>query len=378
MAQIHCPDDIVVSCLSDLSPDETGKANVISGNYHPSMVKFIDQDETNACNEGTVFRRWYLDVDYSNTYTENEPSCIQTITQVYENFPLNIQFPTDREFTCVDEIPVDSPTWNHHPCDLVGYTYEDEIFEFEEGACLKIVRKYYVINWCVYDENTNEGLYEGIQIIKVFDDVVPNIENCEDQYFEVDGNCEALVTLTNSATDVGDCASGTLTWRVSVDLWADGTEDLFYGPNEPAPFRLDPVANGAEVAVVLPEALTTSKHKVDWKVTDGCGNVRTCSSRFFIEDKKPPTPYCLNFTSSTLNGEDGWTLTIPADFFNVEALDNCSASDKIRLSFSENPEDTERVIECGDTGFQFFRIYYTDEADNQDFCEVFMIIFDNG
>ena len=377
-AQIFCPDDIIVSCLSDLTPDECGMATVVSGNYHPSMIKWIDDNETNACNEGFVYRNFYLDADYSNTYNNNEPSCTQTITMVYNSLPINLQFPSDKEYTCLDEVPVDPPTWSSNPCDLVGYTYEDEIFEFEAGACLKIVRTYSVINWCVYDVDTQDGLYKGIQIIKIIDEVAPEIDNCDDQYFDAGENCETLVTLTNSASDLGDCPSGTLTWRVSVDLWGDGTEDLFYGPNEPAPFRLDPVANGANIEIVIPEAVGVAKHKVDWKVTDGCGNVRTCDSEFFVEDNKPPTPYCLNFTSAALNGAEGWTLTIPASFFNVEAVDNCSSSDNIRFSFSDNVNDTERVIACGDTGFQFFRIYYTDEAGNQDFCEVFMLIFDNG
>jgi len=377
-AQIHCPDDITVSCLSDLTPDECGMANVVSGNYYPSMLKFEDDDQTNACNEGNVLRRFYLDADFSNTFTENEPFCIQTITLEYDRLPLNVQFPPEREFSCLDDIPVESPTWSINPCDLVGFTYEDETFEFEAEACLKIVRHYRVINWCIYDEAPAEGLIEGTQVIKIVDKMAPEIENCEDAFFDAGSNCETMVTLSNAATDMGDCPSGTLTWRVSVDLWGNGDEDLFYGPNEPATFRIDPVQNGEEVQIVIPEALGVSKNKVDWKVTDGCGNVRTCSTEFFIEDNKPPTPYCLNFTSATLNGDGHGQLTIPASFFNVEAVDNCSASENIILSFSENVEDDERIIECGDTGLRFFRIYYTDEEGNQDFCEVFMLIFDNG
>ncbi len=377
-AQIYCPDDKVVSCLSSLTTEECGMATVVSGNYHPSMIKFIDQNETNSCNEGNVYRKFYLDLDYSNTHSDNEPSCTQTITLVYSNLPLNIQFPSDMEYSCVDEIPVESPTWSIHPCDLVGYTYEDEVFEFDGGACLKIVRTYSVINWCIYDVNSGEGLYNGIQIIKIVDKMAPEIDNCEDQYFDAGENCETLVTLTNSATDFGDCPSGTLTWRVSVDLWGNGTEDLFYGPNESPPFRLDPVENGATIEIAIPEAVGVARHKVDWRVTDGCGNVITCSSEFFVEDNKPPTPYCINFTGASLNGENGGQLVIPVSFFSLDAIDNCSSKENIILSFSENVEDTERIIECGDAGFQFFRIYYTDEAGNQDFCEVFMIIFDNG
>lgn len=378
IGQIYCPDDIVASCFSSLTIQECGNATVISGNYHQSQVKFVDDNNTNACNEGTVFRKFYIDIDYSNDFTAGEPFCTQTITLEYDVLPLNIQFPGEIMLSCIDDVPVSAPTWSWHPCDLVGFTYEDEEFDFEAGACKKIIRTYSVINWCEYESNTGQGLYEGIQIIKIVDNEAPEIADCEDKEYDAVENCEATVVLTNSATDNGNCPSGMLQWTVSVDLWADGTEDLFYGPNEPNPFRITPIGNGEEISIELPEAVGISNHKVVWSVTDGCGNFRTCSNEFVVADNKPPTPYCLGFLSATLDGWDENGLVIPVSLFVKDALDNCSSKEEIRFSFSENVDDTERVIECGEIGFQFFRIYYTDLAGNQDFCEVFMFVLDNG
>ncbi|MFT6336011.1 MAG: hypothetical protein ACJATI_002766 [Halioglobus sp.] len=378
VGQIYCPTDITASCFSSLTLEECGNAIVVSGNYNSSQVKFVDDKQVNACNEGIVFRKFYIDADYSNSFTEGELHCFQTITLTYNELPLNIQYPSEVVLNCLGEVPNQSPTWSSHPCDLVGYTYEDEIFEFEAGACFKIVRTFTVINWCEYEGNTGVGLYTGIQIIKIIDDEAPEIQNCEDLVFEALENCETTVTLNNIANDAGDCPSGLLQWTLSVDLWADGIEDLYYGPNEPQPFKLDEIQNGEELSITLPENVGIANHKLVWKVTDGCGNVRSCSSRFEVKDNKPPTPYCLNFLSATLNGEDGGQLIIPVELFDNGAIDNCSSKEEIRISFSENIEDTERIIECGEIGFQFYRIYYTDAAGNQDFCEVFMFVLDNG
>lgn len=378
VGQIYCPADITASCFSSLTIQECGNATVVSGNYNANQVKYIDDKQINACNEGQVFRRFYLDVDYSNSYSSNEPSCIQTITLEYDAQPLNIQYPSELVLDCVDEIPDTSPSWSYHPCDLVGYSFEDEIFEFEAGACLKVIRTFSVINWCEYEGTNGAGLYSGTQVIKIIDNVAPEIENCDDLTFDAVENCEASITLTNIANDTGDCPSGMVQWTLSVDLWADGTEDLYYGPNEPQPFRINKIANGDEISITLPEAVGISNHKLIWKVTDGCGNVRSCNSRFEVIDNKPPTPYCKNYLSASLNGEDGGQLVIPASIFDHGAIDNCSSQDEIRISFSDNVNDTERIIECGEIGFQFYRIYYTDQAGNQDFCEVYMFVLDNG
>lgn len=376
--QIYCPSDILASCFSSLTIEECGNATVVSGNYNSNQIKFEDDNQINACNEGQVFRKFYIDVDYSNSFTAGEPYCTQTITLTYDALPLSIQYPSELILNCVDEVPNTNPTWSSHPCDLVGYTFEDEIFEFEAGACLKIVRRFSVINWCEYEGSNGTGLYTGIQIIKIIDEEAPIIANCEDIVFDAVANCEAAITLTNIANDSGECPSGMLQWTLSVDLWADGTEDLFYGPNESQPFKLDKIQNGEEISITLPENVGIANHKLEWKVTDGCGNVRSCNARFDVKDNKPPTPYCKNFLSATLNGEEGWNLVVPAELFDNGATDNCSSQEELQISFSENVEDTERVIECGEIGFQFYRIYYTDQAGNQDFCEVFLFVLDNG
>ena len=60
---------------------------------------------------------------------------------------------------------------------------------------------------------------------KYEDPTKPVLTDCEDKMVAVDANCEAVVTLTNTATDEGACQGGWLKWQVFVDLWGDGTYD---------------------------------------------------------------------------------------------------------------------------------------------------------
>ena len=48
--------------------------------------------------------------------------------------------------------PYDRPIIDEDHCDLIGINYEDQIFNFVEGACFKILRTWRVIEWCLYAE----------------------------------------------------------------------------------------------------------------------------------------------------------------------------------------------------------------------------------
>ncbi|MDX1409420.1 MAG: hypothetical protein R3330_14835, partial [Saprospiraceae bacterium] len=60
-------------------------------------------------------------------------------------------WPCDRTYTtCPGEIPVDEPVLFDDNCNLIGVDYDDEIFTFVDGACMKILRTWTVIDWCQY------------------------------------------------------------------------------------------------------------------------------------------------------------------------------------------------------------------------------------
>jgi len=142
-------------------------------------------------------------------------------------------------------------------------------------------------------------------------------------------------------------------------------------------YYLAPTANGEALNIDFPDLIDGGTHGAYYTVKDGCGNVRSCQQKFFVEDQKAPTPYCHAFLTAAFDA-DAMPAMVPADLFDIGATDNCTATEDIQISFSSDPQDTVKVIDCGSQGFQFFNIYATDEDGNTDFCEVFMLIFDNN
>lgn len=413
---IICPPDVTLTCDSDYADlnvvgsgeafSSCGSANV---EYNDIIVNL------NTCNEGFLRRRW-------NVVGRSDIFCDQTITLEAIDAPVNVSFAQVGDFTasgCPDNIAIGEPTWIAGPCDILGYTVVTDTFLFEDGACYKLVNHYSVINWCKYDPNNTlwngEGLWEHIQIIKVTDETQPTIENCDDQMFEINDHsdsdddgivCEAKITLTNIATDLGseNCPTGWLKWQVFVDLWGDGTDDLEFSSYLP-PFDsqfndtnangipdkyLAPTASGETVSIALPDIEgSMSNHKVTWKVSDGCNNIRSCSSEFMVVDKKAPTPYCIDISSAVM--ENDGTVELWAIDFNLGSFDNCSAQENLRYTFTDTPpmddndydsvqRSSRRIFNCADVANSPVEVnmWVWDEKGNADFCLMFLTLDDNN
>jgi len=377
-ASIYCPPDKTLFCDDDVHYLQvTGKATVI--NYPASIVRYHDIPNLNQCNIGTIQRIWYIDINQDHQYQNTESSCSQTITLLGVDGQINIVFPSDKTYQCKEEIANDKPTWTNGACDVLGYHVDDTVFEIAQDACYKIFRKFTVINWCVYDHQSSSGYgkWTHTQIIKVVENTPPTINDCTNKVIGVDGDCKTNFTIKNSAFDDAGCPSELLTWAVEIDLWADGTTDYRYGLNETGIYKLVPVANHKEINITLPERVGVGKHKIYWSVKDQCGNFKTCHIIVETKDLKKPTPYMHDFLTSSFQG-NVMDLVVPARIFNVASFDNCTPSNKLKYSFSANTNDTIRTINCGNAGFQFFNIYVTDLQGNQEFIDVYMLIFDNG
>ena len=404
--QIVCPADVDLTCDEDYTDiGVTGSAQgfascgAIDVEYNDIIVNL------NSCNEGFVRRRWNI---------AGQPGifCDQTINLAPVAAPdpiVSFSQVRDADFDgCPEGISTGEPTWTAGPCDVLGYSVETDTFRFEDGACYKLVNHYTVINWCDYDPNSGstEGIWEHTQVIKVTDNSQPVIENCEDMMFEIndhgdsdnDGNvCEAKITLTNVATDPGSgtCPTSWLKWQVTVDLWADGTLDYEYTSFIPGTnFNTDanqngivdqyvaPTANGGTVSIPLVDIEgSMSNHKVNWSVTDGCNNVRTCSQNFMVVDKKAPTPYCVSLSTAVMEmGADNEAgVELWAEDFNIGSFDNCTAQEDLLYSFSGDSYVPNRTFTCADVANSPVEVqmYVWDEKGNNDFCTVFLTIVDN-
>jgi len=413
--QITCPADVTITC--DMDRDDLSLVGEATGfgscgaagvEYNDIIVNLSD------CNEGFVRRRW-------SVIGRTDIFCDQTIViNGIESAPVTVSFSQVGDFTaegCPDDIALGEPTWTGSPCDVIGYTVETDTFLFEDGACYKLVNNYKVINWCTYDPNSGstDGIWEHTQVVKVTDNTIPTIVDCEDQMYKVNDHddsdndgikCEAKVTLINSATDPGseNCPTGWLKWQVFVDLWGDGTDDYEFSSFLPpfdnnfndtnsngVPDRyIAPTANGEQISIALPDIEgSMSNHKVRWTVTDGCQNNASCSTNFMVVDKKAPTPYCTDISSAVM--ESDGTVELWAVDFNLGSFDNCTLDENLRYTFTNvAPEDdnnyneesrsSSRTFTCDDVENSpvSIQMYVWDEKGNSDFCEVTLTLNDNG
>jgi len=409
--QLTCPANITIECdddATDLSLTGSATGAMTCG---PADVEYTDViNNVDNCGVGTIRRRW-------NIVGSPAIFCDQIITKSAGSlFNGNISWPADYTTDCTDiDGSNQEPTWNSPSCSLVGYSVESDTFQFEDGACFKIINEWTVLDWCQYDPNNANtgGIWTHTQVIRVVDNEAP-VMDCSpgmyavDDYTDADNDgdlCEAIgLMLTNTAEDNGDCASAWLKWTVLVDIWGDGTYDYEFSSSLPisdSNFNTDnngngipdaylaPTLSGEEVKVTLPDDIASSmnNHKVRWSVSDGCQNVTSCETTFMVVDKKAPTPYCIDISTALM---DNGMVEIWACDFDLGSFDNCTASDDLRFTFSETrPQNdpnfdestgcSSRVFDCDDlTGEPVtVSMYVWDEKDNFDYCEVELTLVDN-
>jgi hypothetical protein len=357
----HCPDDITLGCCSDYkNTDLTGHPADFNQGY--SNFSYEDEVFLNECREGYVIRHW---TGYVGTTAY---VCEQLITMEYvTNFSGNIQWPPDWQGKCGDEIPFLEPWYDRGFCDQIAHTYNDDTLHFVGNVCMKILRNWKVIDWCKYQPNTgsDEGVWEYTQVLKIVETSKPQFASCGDWEIGAENDdCTATALLSKTASDENCNFLPDLNWRIEFDLYNDWSVDsVFNTSGDTAYFEVDHLPIG--------------EHKIIWKVSDRCGNVQQCMELIHVEDAKDPTPYCYLSMPLVLMPVMNM-LEVNANHFMKDAKDNCSATEDLVYSWTQNKEDTVRVFDCDDTGFQFLPVYVIDESGNNDFCFIFTRITAHG
>ncbi|MFN0174692.1 MAG: T9SS type A sorting domain-containing protein [Saprospiraceae bacterium] len=101
-----------------------------------------------VCNRGTITRTFRVFDCHGNS-----SQCTQRVIVTYEQ-DYFLKFPNDAIITiCSDSGRYDEPKFFGEDCELLGVSYEDEIFEVLPDACFKIERNWTIINWCTYNPN---------------------------------------------------------------------------------------------------------------------------------------------------------------------------------------------------------------------------------
>ena len=166
-------------------------------------------------------------------------------------------------------------------CDNVGATFKDQIFNFVPNACFKIVRTWYVIDWCAMANDPNYEPYSFQQTIKVQNKVGPVINSsCETiNVCTPKGNCnKGYVVITASATDVCTPAN-LLQWTYKIDLDNDGIYET--------------VETGFGGSKTVSDSFPVGNHRIQFSFEDRCGNVTTCDKLFNIKNCDAPTAVCV-------------------------------------------------------------------------------------
>jgi hypothetical protein len=98
------------------------------------------------CNKGTIVRTFRA-FDCNGQSSQ----CTQRIVVNYEQ-DYFVRFPDDKIISvCDGSGDYGEPSFYGEDCELLGVTYEDEIFTVIPDACYKIERNWKVINWCTYN-----------------------------------------------------------------------------------------------------------------------------------------------------------------------------------------------------------------------------------
>ncbi len=283
-------------------------------------------------------------------------------------------------------------------CSLIAIEHTDQIFTGEKDVCYVILRKWVVIDWCQYDPkiDPNIGRWEFTQFIKVSDREKPEVNctigSCEPAIKNSqNGICYGHISLTAIAEDICTPADW-LSFEYKIDLFDDGILDYNVGTlsrkeynngDKPA-IRNNPSADNVNNPFDASGNYPIGIHKIVWYVSDGCGNVGTCSKLFEVKDCKRPTPYCLPGIITVPMASSG-CVDIWAKDLNFGSYDNCTPKDKLKLYFD------------GDTGKIYFRVccedfvkakvndelvidvqvWVEDEEGNKDYCTSKIIVQDN-
>jgi hypothetical protein len=341
----ECPPDITLQCQDDYNDLSITGEPIAIDNCEVISIKKQDSIVINQCGVGYVKRTWTVE---DRQGLRN--SCVQLITLEDERpffvFPDNISAP-DRPGddviwpdnyttpTCFSSLHPDNlPIQNARPrvsddnCSLVGMSYKDTQFDFVEGACIKVIREWTVIDWCTFDENDpegTEGIYHYTQILKVENKKKPTFDAaCEDIIIPSYGMCRDSVNIIKTATD--DCPEANIDLRWKYELFRK--DELF-------PFE---TKNTNRIKTVLADG----EYRVRWTVEDKCGNVEVCSHKLTVEDKKKPTPICYSDLAVAVMNPDG-SVEIWAEDYDKGSFDNCTPTRDLYLTFF-NAKPLKQVI----------------------------------
>ncbi len=345
------------------------------------------------CGNGNITRTFQAEdpsLNVSNTCTQ--------IIFVQHISDWVIEFPADLTANCdLGDVPdFGEPNIFFESCELLAYSFEDEIFTVVTDACYKIVRNWTAINWCVVgaelDQETLEDAENQLNI---------PFPDCD---LDGDGDCDDR-TFGDSRTSTGvfdsdpdpDNHDGFITYQQVIKV-IDNLAPQIICPEE----FLVCIVEGCLTDVLLPSPevvdcssditltalsalgngfgpfseVESGKYLVIYTASDNCGNSAACQFEFTVEDCKKPTPYCKNGFVVDLMNTNPPMIEVNAENLDDGSFDNCSMD--LTFSFSADVSNQTMTFGCNEIGQQNVAVWVTDASGNQDFCQTFIIVQDNN
>ena len=304
-------------------------------------------------------------------------TCSRLVT-VGDMTPATVRRPSTSTFTlasCNDgrepaDIPNSMPTILNEDCENIAITHEDEFFFGSQEACVKILRKWSIIDWCRFDGgNFASAIVDSFtQTIIITDNVAPVFvsETGDVIIPDTDKDCEERVTLVARATD--DCTADVdLVYTYAVDMFDNGSTDKTGQSND---------ATG-----IYP----VGKHRIIFMAEDMCGNLGQESFTFDVRSQKEPIVFLLNNSEVVLGS--GGTATITAASLNASSSNGClpagvtSGDEGLIYSFDANGNDLTKTFTCSDIPngrgeLVETRVWVTDSIGNNESALITIIVSD--
>lgn len=144
------PPDVTVECSTfDPTLEAYGQATAkdnccLDTLYSSANYNLFDT----ICNRGTILRTFHVADCAGNTN-----QCTQHIVVDYREY-YYLKMPDDKIVTvCNGSGDYGEPTFHFVDCELIGVSYEDEIFTIVPEGCYRIDRHWKIIDWCTYNPN---------------------------------------------------------------------------------------------------------------------------------------------------------------------------------------------------------------------------------
>lgn len=429
----QCQDDVEISAdfyLDNLQTAlDTGNYAVLE-NYFGTPVYFancvFDPTEEvlidlNSCLEGTILRT------HTVTLNGSPIICNQTIN-VYHVSDFVVQFPQHRNgevghlpgIECGTGVPdFGEPKIFNESCELIAITYEDEVFTDDPGACYKVARQWFVINWCVAGDELDQEVVEDselalrlsgcLSIINLECDLDQN-GNCDDRTFRdswaacnLPGAKEAQQNFGPDTDPDSNPWDGFITYQQIIKV-SDSVDPVFpNGCDVPDVCILDnncladvtlpvPVVEDCFLDVSVDASIkigaiwktgagphfdiAAGTYPVRYVAADNCNNQSACETTVKVKDCKSPTPNCKTGVVVSLLSppNNNPFVKVFASELNDNSFDNCPGA--LNFSFSADESDVSRDYSCDDLGLNTIELWVTDIAGNQGFCSTSIAIVD--